>query len=126
MTLGKLLQATITELEQAQITTKMAQARADLSEVRIARATDLQWLEYTRDTIVDRIMEDKVPSVTVSEYDRGKWLDAAQKRKARNQDLWDVFVQYFLIEELTVVVHNEHDGVGIKSWKTITVVPIAS
>jgi hypothetical protein len=126
MTLGKQLQATITELEQAKIKNMEAHRHVMLAADRKARTAYLQWLEHTRDTIVDQIMLDSVPSVTVCDFERGIWLGYAQQRIARNQDLWDAFVQYFLIEELTVVVHNEHLGGGMHSWKTITVFPIAS
>jgi hypothetical protein len=126
MTLGKQLQATITELEQAKINKRAAQEKAVLSEVRIARDADSRWLTDKREAIVRGITGEKVPSCHVGDYDRQRWLETAKMSNARNQDLWDEFVQYFRAEELTVVVHDEHDGVGIKSWKTITVVPIAS
>jgi hypothetical protein len=125
MTLGKQLQATITELEQAKINKRAAQVNADLLMVRKARAADHQWLIDKRDTIVRAITTGKVPSVNVSDYARQDWLTTALKNNARNQDLWDdAFVQFFLDEELTVVVNDGHDGCGMKSWKTITVFPI--
>jgi hypothetical protein len=127
MTLGKQLQATITELEQAKINKRAAQVNADLLMVRKAREADHQWLINKRDTIVRAITTGKVPSVNVSDYARQEWLVAALKNNTRNQDLWDdAFVQFFLDEELTVVVNDGHDGCGMKSWKTITVSPIAN
>jgi hypothetical protein len=124
MTLGKQLQATITELEQSKINTLAAQATADLLLVRKTRDADHQWLIDKRDTIVQLITAEKVPVVRVSDYAREVWLATALKNNARNQDLWDEFVQYFCAEELTVLVHCQHDGGGMESWKTITVVPI--
>jgi hypothetical protein len=126
MTLGKQLQATIAALEQAKINKVAAQARADLAKVRFDRDADFRWLADTRDMIERWITENRVPEILVEEYDRRQWLETAQKGTARNQDLWDNFVQFFRAEELTVMVNDKHDGQGIADWKTITVALITS
>jgi hypothetical protein len=123
MKLGDQLQATITELEQAGIRAASEQAAADLKKVRADREARQFKLDQLKLNIVNLIKMDKVPFVKIDAYSEQKWFKDAHLGKAKNQELWTEFTKFFRNEKLEILINDQHDGQGMKSWITITVQP---
>lgn len=123
MKLGDQLQATITELEQGGIRAASEQAAADLKKVRADREARQFKLDQLKLKIVNVIKMDKVPFVKINDYSEQKWFKDALIGKAKNQELWTEFTEFFRNEKLAIQINNQHDGGGMESWITITVMP---
>ena len=123
MKLGDQLQATITELELAGIRATSEQARADLAKVRAEREARQFTLDQLKLKIVNLIKMDKVPFVKIKDYSEQKWFKDALIGKAKNQELWNEFTEFFRNEKLEVEIKDQHDGCGMESWIDITVKP---
>lgn len=116
MKLGEKLKQTLDELEKAKIHGIEAQNSADLAKIRRERNDLERWLESVREHMVDQINESRVPLKKIEDYDQQRWIKSAIEGKAKHQDLWNNFRQFWSKEGLTPVAHDAHDGVGISSW----------
>lgn len=121
MKLGEKLKQTLDELERAKINGIEAQHRADMEEIRKARADTKDWLDSIRETFVNQIEAGKVPLKKIENFDRQSWINKAVQGKAENQDLWNDFQQYWRSEGLDPEIKEAHDGMGTKSWINFTV-----
>jgi hypothetical protein len=124
MKLGEKLKNTLEELEHAQIKTATAQYKADLEKIRNERKQTEKWFQEIRSSLIFQIEANKVPAEKINDYDKQKWLKLAEKGNAANQDIWEVFVRFWKDEDLEVIINECHDGMGMESWKTITVKPL--
>lgn len=123
-TLGERLKTNLDLLAQAQIRGADAKIAADLAKVKAERDRMFKFCNKLRDTFTVQINADKFPSYKEKSWDRQTWLDAAVKGKAKHQDAWDDLQRWAVGENLKVIVMDEHDGVGVESWKIITVEPL--
>ncbi len=123
-TLGERLKTNLDILEQARIKASDEKAAADLAKVKAERDRMVKFCNKLRDTFTAQINADKFPSYKEKSWDRQTWLDAAVKGKAKFQDVWDDLQRWAESENLKVIVMDQHDGVGIESWKEITVEPL--
>jgi hypothetical protein len=123
ISLGDKLQATLTELEDAKIKGAQARADADLEKIRKNKQRCQTLVDGITSKIVTSIMEGKVPYIKITAYDDEKWIKAANNGKAEFQSLWKDMCSELGQENLEVVVRHAHDGVGMKSWIVITVIP---
>jgi hypothetical protein len=122
--LGDILKKTLEELERAQIKTATAQHIADMDKIRNERKRTAIWIQEIRSSLILQIEDNKVPVRKINNYDKEKWLELARKGNAADQDIWDFFIQFWNAEGLEVIINDCHDGVGLDSWKTITVKPL--
>lgn len=122
-TLGDKLKKTLDELEEARIQGLAAKHAADLEKIRKDKAKREKFVRRLYEDIVDKIEAGRVPLVKVDSYENQDWIRKAEKGKAEFQDLWSDFIQRLGYEKLRLVVHEDHDGVGIKSWINVTVEP---
>ena len=124
MKLGEKLKNTLKELQRAQLKTAIAQHKADLEKIRKERQKTMNWLYGIRDDFIDQIDAGKVPVEKINDYDKQKWLELAQKGNAASQDIWKDFTRFWKDEGLEVIINDCHDGVGLDSWKSITMKPL--
>ena len=123
VSLGDKLKKTLDEIEEARIKGLSAKHAADLEKIRKDKAKREKFVTSIYDTMVKQIEAGKVPLVKVTSYDHQDWVHKAEKGKAEFQDLWSDLIQRLGQEKLRLVVQDDHDGVGIKSWINITVEP---
>lgn len=123
MSLGDKLKKTIDELEAAGIRSAAAQANADLAAIRLARAEKARYIDSLKQKIVEAINAGRVPSIKEENYAHQTWIKAAKSGKGDFHNMWDEFVREMGQEKLKVVVSDAHDGVGMRDWLVITVVP---
>ena len=123
MTLGNKLKKTLDELEVARIKGINAQHDADLEKIRKEREDISQFLNSINENFVQKIESEKVPLKKIDGWDKQKWVDMANKGCAKHQDLWNNFIEFWKVEDLKVKITHAHDGVGVKSWLEMTVVP---
>jgi hypothetical protein len=124
MKLGDILKNTLKELAIAQLKTATAQCRADLENIRKERKETERWIQEIRISLILQIESSKVPAKKINHYDKQKWLELVEKGNAANQDIWEGFVRFWNAEGLEVIINECHDGVGMESWKSITVKPL--
>ena len=124
MTPGEKLAETIDALELAKINSKRAQANADMEKIRIQRERRSEYLDKLEQYFYETIEAGKVPYKKETNYTHESWIKAARDGKASNQDLWDQFSKRLATQKLRAVVKEQDDGMGMKSWITITVDPI--
>ena len=120
MKLGDKLKQTFEQLKQANITRLEDQHNADLAKIKHERDDITHWLETIKKLFVEQINSGKVPLKKITSYERKSWIESATKGKAKHQDLWRSFEQFWRSEGLEIVVKHDHDGVGIKSWINLT------
>lgn len=120
MKLGEQLAKTFAELETAKITALNERAAADLVKVRRERDTLNHFVDDFRQYLIDTITAEKVPAKKVSDYTRQEWIRQAIKRNAKHQDIWDGLSKWAREQALVIVAREEHDGVGMESWITLT------
>lgn len=120
MKLGEKLKQTLDRLDQAKITKLEEQAAADLAKIERERKDIADWLESVKKRFVEQINDDRVPMKKVENYERREWIKSATKGDAAHQDLWNGFQQFWKSEGLEIVSNESHDGMGMKSWTTIT------
>ena len=107
MKLGEKLAKTFDELEAAKIKALADKAAADLAKVRRERETLNHFVDDFRQYLIDTITADKVPAKKVNDYTRQQWIRDGLRNWAREQ-------------ALIVVAHEDHDGMGMESWITLT------
>lgn len=123
MTLGNKLKKTLHELEVARIKGINAQHDADLEAIRKEREEIFHFLSSIQESFINKIDTEKVPLKKIDSWDKQKWVDMADKGCAKHQDLWNNFIEFWKSEDLKVKITHAHDGVGVKSWLEMTVVP---
>ena len=122
--LGDKLKKTLAEMESARIEGLEKQNTTDLNAVRQEREAFDLWLDEVTLNIVTDIEEERVPLYKVEDFERMEWVKAAHTTgKARHQDIWTEFKQYFVKEGLEIRVVEANDG-STKSWLNITVLPL--
>lgn len=123
MSLGDKLQKTIQELEEANLKTLAAKEAAVIEKVRRDREKRQQFVDGIRDKIVDAILAERVPQIKIKDWSDQDWIRSAEKGKAKFQAIWSDFIRYLGKEKLQIKVIEEHDGMGMESWITLTVIP---
>lgn len=123
MSLGDKLKKTLDELEEAKIKGLEAQANADLAKLRKDRADKETLVKRIKNQMVEQIEAGNIPLVKITSYEQQAWIHKAEKGKAEFQVLWSDLIQELGQEKLRLVVSDDHDGVGIKSWINISVIP---
>jgi hypothetical protein len=122
--LGDKLAKTIDELEAAKIKALNEKAAADLAKVRRERQELFNFVDDFRQYLIDVIVAEKVPAKKVANYDRQRWIRDAVKGNAAHQDIWNSLRDWAREQRITVVAREEHDGMGMESWITLTVEPV--
>ena len=120
MKLGEKLAKTVDELEAAKIKKLDEQAAADLAKVRKERQELHNFVDDFRQYLIDTITADKVPAQKVKNYERQQWIRDAVKGTAKHQDIWNGLRNWAREQALTVIAREEHDGMGMESWITLT------
>lgn len=120
MKLGEKLAKTVAELEAAKIKALDAKAAADLAKIRKERETLNHFVDEFRQYLIDTIISEKIPAWKVSSYDRQTWIREAIKGNAAHQDIWNGLRDWARGQALIVVAHEQHDGIGMDSWITLT------
>lgn len=123
-TLGEKLAKTIDELEAAKIKALEEKAAADLAKVRKERQELFNFVDDFRQYLIDTIVAEKVPAKKVTGYDRQKWIREAVKGDAKHQDIWNGLRDWAREQRMVVIAREDHDGMGIDSWITLTVEPV--
>ena len=123
-TLGEKLSKTIDELEAAKIKELEAKAAADLAKVRKERQELFNFVDDFRQYLIDTIVAEKVPAKKVTSYDRQRWIRDAVKGSAAHQDIWNSLRDWAREQRLVIVAREEHDGMGMDSWITLTAEPV--
>lgn len=122
--LGAKLAATLDELEKAKIKGLEQQANADLEKIRKERASLSHLKDETIATITAAIEAGRVPHIKVKDYTRQEWIRKAIKSGAAHQDIWNELTSWARANALVVIAKEDHDGVGIESWISLTVHPV--
>lgn len=122
--LGAKLSATIDELESAKIKSLADKSTADLEKIRKERAALESLRDETINQITSSIESGKVPRIVVKSYEKQQWIRSAVKGDAPHQAVWENLKSWARTNALVVRVIEEHDGVGIESWISITVDPV--
>ena len=123
-TLGEKLAKTIDELEAANIKALNEKAAADLAKVRRERHDLFEFVESFKQYLIDTIVAEKVPAKKVTNYDRQQWIRDAVKGNAAHQDIWNSLRDWAREQRIAVIAREEHDGMGMESWITLTVEPV--
>jgi hypothetical protein len=121
MKLSDQLKSTLDMMNKARIETLEKQHNSDIHKIQRERQELANWLNNIKDSIVDQIKNNKVPMMKVKNYDKQKWIKNAFAGKAEHQDIWNDFKQYFYSEGLHPIFTDEHDGMGMESWISLTV-----
>ena len=121
MKLGEKLAKTVAELEAAKIKELEAKAAADLAKIRKERQELNNFVDDFRQYVIDTITAEKVPAQKVKNYDRQQWIRDAAKGTAKHQDIWNGLRDWAREQALIVVPREQHDGMGMESWITLTV-----
>lgn len=121
MKLGEKLAKTVDELEAAKIKKLDEQAAADLAKVRKERQELHNFVDDFRQYLIDTITADRVPAQKVKNYERQQWIRDAVKGTAKHQDIWNGLRNWAREQALTIIAREEHDGMGMESWITLTV-----
>lgn len=124
MALGDKLKETLDALEEARIQKLEDQARADREAIEREKRELQHFVDTIYHDIVYAIEAGKVPKKRVENYNHRNWIEKAQKGEARFQSIWSDFIRKLGKEKLRLVTHEDHDGVGVKSWTNVTVEPI--
>ena len=124
--LGDKLAKTIDELEAAKIKALADKAAADLAKVRKERQELFNFVDDFRQYLIDAIVAEKVPAKKVSNYNRQQWIRDAVKGNAAHQDIWNSLRDWAREQRIAVIAREEHDGMGMESWITLTVEPVRS
>lgn len=122
--LGDKLAKTIDELEAAKIKALNEKAAADLAKVRRERQELFNFVDDFRQYLIDVIVAEKVPAKKVTNYDRQRWIRDAVKGNAAHQDIWNSLRDWAREQRMTVIAREEHDGMGMESWITLTAEPV--
>lgn len=122
-TLGSKLKELLEELEAANIKSLELQHLADLSKIREKRLQKSEFTKYIIDTFVLQLEQNKIPYLKIKDYTDATWIREAVKQKAEFQDIWNDLVSYFNKQNCHIVVNDQHDGIGMESWITITLKP---
>jgi len=123
-TLGEKLAKTIDELDTANIKALAEKAAADLAKIRRERQELFNLVDDFRQYLINTIVAEKVPSKKVTGYDRQNWIREAVKGTAPHQDIWNGLRDWAREQQLVVIAREEHDGMGMESWITLTAEPV--
>ena len=121
MKLGEKLAKTFAELEVAKIKELEAKAAADLAKIRAEREVLDNFVNEFRQYVTDTITAEKVPAKKIRDYTRQQWIRDAVKGTAKHQDIWDGLRNWASNQALIIVPREQHDGVGMESWITLTI-----
>ena len=120
--LGNKLAATVAALEAANINKLDAQAAADLDAVRKEREELKQFVDGFRHYLIDTITAEKVPAKKIKDYHRMSWIRNAMKGTAAHKDIWNDLRNWAREQALDIVASEDHDGMGMANWITLTAV----
>lgn len=123
-TLGEKLAKTLDELDAANVKALEAKAAADLAKIRRERQELNNFVDDFRQYLIDTIVAERVPAQKVKNYDRQQWIRDAVKGSAKHQDIWNGLRDWARDQRVVIVAREDHDGVGIESWITLTVEPV--
>jgi len=123
MSLGNKLSNTLKELEAA----KISKAQAREAEQKMKILEERQALEAlvlrAQNHIATKIEGGLVPHFKIENYDHQKWVKNAISGKGAHMDIWNHFMIWADEQELVVNAFDDHDGVGMRSWISLTVAP---
>jgi len=123
MTLGQKLSGTLQEIAAAKIREEEARETAQSAKIRKERAKLDALVERIIEHVRSKIEDGMVPGLRVDAYTHQTWLRQARDGKASHQDIWDRLATWFASEALEIVLREEHDGMGMKSWITVAAAP---
>lgn len=123
MPLGEKLIQTLKEIEEAETREAEARDAAQAAKIRKEREACERLVARAKEHIETKIEGGGVPAFKIENYDHQKWVRAGQAGTARHQDIWDGLQVWAHDEMLDLVLRDDHDGVGMKSWITLTVAP---
>lgn len=126
MTLGNILKNTIDQKLRTEEKKKLEKQLREETKEKQERDELQRYLQHIKDQMIASIKDGKIPSYSVNAYHKQSWVISAvtPNTTAKNQDLWDEFHQFWKSEDLDVIVKNDHDGIGMKSWITISLNPL--
>lgn len=124
MSLGSTLAHTLEENRQRNLQAKAAKDAADKRKIEEERRSYELMITKTRNTLINQIEGGLTPHAKVTAYEHQQWIRKAQKGQATHQDLWVAFYDWATQEELTLIISEEHDGMGMQSWIGVSVEPL--
>lgn len=108
-------------LAEANIKSLEEKEKADLEKLKREKEEIESFVSNIKNEIIEKIENGKIPFIKVKSHDRKTWIQNANHGKAKYNSIWNEMVQFFKNERIKVVVKDEHDGMGMESWITITV-----
>jgi hypothetical protein len=119
MTLGK----TLKQMMEVYAAAGAGSEKYTLEELKTIRRTTMVKIGEVEKCIASDIRTGSIPKYRLDYGDFRMWVKAACIGKAPNQDLWDVFIKDFELEDVEIVVKEEHDGGGTRDWTMIKAIP---
>jgi hypothetical protein len=108
-------------LEQANIKSLEEKEKADLEKLKKEKEEIEEFVSKIKNEIIEKIENGKIPFIKIESHDRKTWIQNAGNGKAKYNSIWNDMVLFFKNNRIKVVIKDEHDGMGMKSWITITV-----
>ena len=127
MTLGQKLTATIQQAQDEE-NRKIQEERAKNDRKRQAeRQSRERFVQDTKATIVAEIETGKQPRIKVKNYDLRQWIEALRRSKTHttiaDSDIWEALISWLADEGMELLIHDEHDGIGMSEWITLVPTP---
>lgn len=113
-------------LEEAKVKTIEEKEKADLEKLMKEKADLEIFVSNIKEEIIQKIENGKIPLIKIKSFDKIKWINDASANRAKFSSVWNDMISFFKKERIKVVVRDEHDGMGMESWITITVELIKS
>lgn len=121
---GEKLTNIIDELNSAGVHGVSNMAAADIDSIREQRDKLEEYLNDIESHLIEALMANKFPLWKDSTRQSGWFINADDDSiQADNQELWDSFTNSFLMQGVSVVVKEDHDGGGLRSWVNIYLEP---
>lgn len=115
------LKSTIDLLEEAKQKSIEEKINADLEKLKKEKEEIEQFVSKIKNEIIEKIQDGKFPFIKITDYNKQKWIQDAMVGKAKYSSIWNDMIHFFNKERIKIIVKDEHDGMGMKSWITITV-----
>ena len=120
--LAQSLSNTLSALKLANITGVKSQSQFDRKLAQSTREIHKDWVAVWQLNIISDITRGSVPYIEIHNWEQRKWISGVTKGAGPpNQDLWIKLNKFCVSEGLQLKVSDAHDGVGMKSWKVLSV-----
>lgn len=122
--LGAQLQQTLNTLAANNLAQERAKDADALAQIAKDQKLREDLVQNLMASITDSVQKGLVPTHKITDYTLKEWIrNCLKSPKTAYYPIWNDLLQWAQTQQLTLSVHDEHDGGGMDEWITIRVHP---